>query len=314
METRQDFLVGLLIVTAIGIVVGALIATSGWLERRYDLFMRVATAEGLTVDTKVVVQGLEVGRVMRIVPRVDPASRTISFVARLSLAERFADGSSLQLPVGTRAEIVQVSTISSASAVRLLLPPTPHAFLAAGDTIEAERKGSAIDQVTEVAGQLSKEVTEVLHRTRRTLERVEETVAEAAHTLHDVTPDVKTTLAGMARTMGRADSVLQRVSGTGLADSLSATLANSNRLMLRLDSLAGRAQTVTAENQADLRTSVANLAQVSRQLNHFVDQMSRRPYRALTGVKPLPLPPARDTAHAVDPPPPPPAPATAGKP
>ena len=30
------------------------------------------------------------------------------------------------------------------------------------------------------------------------------------------------------------------------------------------------------------------LAEASRQLNHFVDQMSRRPYRALTGVKPLP--------------------------
>ncbi|MGH7520097.1 MAG: hypothetical protein ACREMI_02345 [Gemmatimonadales bacterium] len=38
----------------------------------------------------------------------------------------------------------------------------------------------------------------------------------------------------------------------------------------------------------DVRTTVANLTEASRQLNHFVEQMSRRPFRALTGVKPLP--------------------------
>ena len=66
METnRQDFIVGLVIVCAIAIVVGALIATSGWGEHRYDIYMRVASAEGITADTKVLVKGLEVGRVCR---------------------------------------------------------------------------------------------------------------------------------------------------------------------------------------------------------------------------------------------------------
>ena len=303
METRQDFLVGLLIVAAIGVVVGALIATSGWLERRYDIYMRVASAEGLTVDTKVFVQGLEIGRVTRIVPKVDTSTRTISFVARLSLAERFADGSRLQLPVGTRAEVTPQTTISMALAVRLLLPEAKTArrtMLAAGDTIDAERRGMALDEVTEVASQLSKEVTRVLEQARRTLTQVEGTVARADRTLEDVTPDVKRTLGEMARTMGRTDSLLARLQGTGFADSLSTVLARSNRLMLRLDSLAGRAQSLTAENQSDLRESVANLAQASRQLNNFVEQMSRRPYRMLTGVKPLP---PRDTTHAADPPP-----------
>jgi len=302
-ETRQDFLVGLLIVAAIGAVVGALIATSGWLERRYDIYMRVASAEGLTVDTKVFVQGLEIGRVTRIVPKVDTSTRTISFVARLSLAERFADGSRLQLPVGTRAEVTPQTTISMALAVRLLLPEAKTArrtMLAAGDTIDAERRGMALDEVTEVASQLSKEVTRVLEQARSTLTQVEGTVARADRTLEDVTPDVKRTLGEMARTMGRTDSLLARLQGTGFADSLSTVLARSNRLMLRLDSLAGRAQSLTAENQSDLRESVANLAQASRQLNNFVEQMSRRPYRMLTGVKPLP---PRDTTHAADPPP-----------
>ena len=74
METRQDFIVGALIVAAIAIVVGALVATSGWGERRYDLFLRVGSAEGITVDTRVIVQGLEVGRVKSI----DRSSGTVA--------------------------------------------------------------------------------------------------------------------------------------------------------------------------------------------------------------------------------------------
>ena len=59
---RQDFTVGLVIVGAIAVVVGALLATSGWGERRYDLYLRTASAEGLTTDSRVYLQGLEVGR------------------------------------------------------------------------------------------------------------------------------------------------------------------------------------------------------------------------------------------------------------
>jgi hypothetical protein len=45
---------------------------------------------------------------------------------------------------------------------------------------------------------------------------------------------------------------------------------------------------MTAENRDDVRAAVANLTQLTRQLNHLAEEISRRPYRALTGVKPLP--------------------------
>src|SRR6185503_13095741 len=109
METRQDFIVGITVVAAVGIVIGAFIATSGLGERRYDVFVRVASAEGISADTRVILLGLPVGRVKSVSPRVDSVSRAVSFVARLSIAEKFADGSRLQLPVGTRAELVQGS-------------------------------------------------------------------------------------------------------------------------------------------------------------------------------------------------------------
>ena len=291
MDTRQDFSVGLLIVVTIAIVIGALIATSGWGERRYDLYVRTASADGISRGTAVVIEGLDVGQVTSISPRVDSATRHISFVAKLSVKERFEDGSRLQLPFGTRAELVQASQISPAVAIRLILPDSVHAhhtYLHAGDTLDSRRRGSALDAVAEVADQLSQRVQEMVRTATQTLVRVQST-------LRDVTPDVERTLSGVAATMGRVDSVVNRFAQRGLADSVTAAVTNTNRLLLRLDSVAREAHTLTAENRADLRSTVTNLTEASRQLNNFVDQMSRRPYRAFTGVKPLPPVPRDST-------------------
>jgi ABC-type transporter Mla subunit MlaD len=282
-ETRQDFYVGLLIVVAIALVVGALIATSGWGERRYDVYLRVANAEGISPDTKALVQGLEVGRVRSISPAVDSVSGTISFVARLSVAEKFADGSSLRLPRGTRAEL-DASTPLAPPHINLLLPDTVGArrlFVEPGDTLRMSRRGSAMDKMAEVADELSQRVQEMVRQATQTLVRVQATV-------RDVTPNIESTLTSVATAMARVDTLVERMHRAGLSDSIAATVAGTNRLLVRLDSLARDAAALTSENRADLRSTVMNLTEASRQLNHFVDQMSRRPYRALTGVKPLP--------------------------
>jgi ABC-type transporter Mla subunit MlaD len=282
-ETRQDFYVGLLIVVTIAVVVGALIATSGWGERRYDVYLRVANAEGISPDTKALVQGLEVGRVRSISPTVDSISGTISFVARLSVAEKFADGSSLRLPRATRAEVDASSPLAPAH-INLLLPDTVGArrlFVEPGDTIRMSRRGSAMDKMAEVADVLSQRVQEMVRQATQTLARVQSTI-------RDVAPNIESTLSSVATAMGRVDSLVERLHRAGLSDSIAATVAGTNRLLVRLDSLARDASAVTSENRADLRATVVNLTEASRQLNHFVDQMSRRPYRALTGVKPLP--------------------------
>jgi len=292
LETKQDFYVGVLIVATIAIVIGALIATSGWGERRYDLYVRVASADGISQGTAVVIEGLDVGQVTSISPRVDSVTRRVSFVAKLSVKERFGDGSSLQLPLGTSAELVQASQISPAVAIRLILPDTVRVrvYLHAGDTLNSRRRGNALEAVAEVADELSQRVQEMVRTATQTLVRVQST-------LRDVTPDVERTLGGVATTMARLDSIVSRFGQQGLADSISMAVANTNRLLLRLDTLARDAHSLTTENRGDVRAAVANLTEASRQLNNFVDQLSRRPFRALTGVKPLP-PAPRDSVRA----------------
>jgi ABC-type transporter Mla subunit MlaD len=287
---RQDFIVGLLIVVAVGLVIGALLATSGWGQRRYALYMRVANAEGISADTRVLVEGLEIGRVASIVPRVDPTSRRVSFIARLSLAQEFENGSKLLLPLGTKASIAPVSQISSASEIVLLLPDSTHGsvrMLGAGDTINSDRPASALDSLKVVVTNLSSDVHQVLLQTERTLTGVQHTLTLASSTIQNVQPGLLATVASVSASMARIDSMTQRIP-RGIADSVTATLASSNRLLLQLDSLTRDVRTVTSENRGDLRTTAANLAEVSRQLNHFADAVSRRPYRFLTGVTPLP--------------------------
>ncbi|HEX9393389.1 MAG TPA: MlaD family protein, partial [Gemmatimonadales bacterium] len=278
METnRQDFLVGLLILAAIGVVIGALIATSGWGERRYDLYMRAASAQGLTVDTKVLVQGLQVGRVTSILPRVDPATRSVSFLARLSLAERFDKGTQLRLPVGTRAEVDQVSQISAEAVIHLVMPDSTHrtaVMLQAGDTINSTRLPSPLDALANVANHLSKEVEDVLHQTRTALATVQRTVGAMDETMRHVTPDVEATLHSVAASTNRLTNLLARTDQAGFPDSLSSTLATTHRLLGRLDSLTASVQDITNANRDNLRETVTNLTQMSRQLNHFVDEMS----------------------------------------
>ena len=288
---RQDFLIGLLLVTTIAVVIGALIATSGWGERRYDLFMRMASAEGITVDTRVIVQGLEVGRVRSVSPKVDSLTGAIAFVARLSVAETFADGSSLRFPVGTRAEIDASNPLAQAR-INLLLPDTLgrlRACLEPGDTVQARRKASAMDQVANVAEEISRQLEDVLRQTSRTLTRIQGSLARVA-------PGVDSTLDYVAGTMERLNALVTRVDSAGVADSVTAVVASTNRLLVRLDSLAGHAQTLTVQNRASITETMQNLNLLSRQLNHFVDEMSRRPYRLLTGVRPLPP----DSTRAAD--------------
>lgn len=298
MYTRQDFIVGLVIVVAVGVLLGTLIATSGWGEQRYDLYLRVASAEGLTGDSRVILQGLEVGRVRTISPRVDSVSRQVAFLARLSMRERFPDGSEMRLPMGTRAELVQISQISTGVDVLLLFPDTVGRLaraLQAGDTIESSRRGSALETITAVAGDLSNEVKQVLQQSTRTLVKLQGTLANVDTTVDALLPEVRATVTSVAGTMRRVEALLAEVQENALPDSLTAALASTNRLVQRLDSLTVDAEAMVAENRAAVSEAMANVTVASRQLNHFLEEASRRPYRLLTGVTPLPRDTAADT-------------------
>lgn len=276
----------------IGVLVGALVLTSGALEGRYDLYMRTDEAEGLTQDTRVVLQGLSIGRVSQINPHLDPESNTLSFVATLSVRERFADGTRLQLPAGTEALITPPPTVVGPSQVQLVMPPAaPDAeFLQAGDTLDAERRASVMDALGEIAVEVRGELESMLQNTRDLLAQTTRTVEATQLLLNEARPRVAQVLARVDTSLQRTEQILAQVEPRvgPVTDSVIATLASSNELLIELDSLATLGQTIALENREELSDAIEKLSEAAVILQHFADQISRRPLRFLTGVTPPP--------------------------
>lgn len=286
---RTDFLVGLFLLVAVGVVVGLGIVTSGLGEKRVDLYVRAASAEALTQDTRAVLGGLQIGRVREISPVVDSATARLSFVIRLSLQERFPDGTRLLLPTGTRAVISQPNPLAAAQ-IELVLPEqaVPGRTLQAGDTVVSERPRSVVDALGEIAEELRTELKTALADTRALLGRTTGAVEQTQTLLAANGPLLTEVLTRLAGTLERTDGLLAEVAPRigPVHDSLTLVLADTRRSLARVDTLLLLAGDIATENRAAVRELSDRLLRAAAVLEHFSDQVSRRPLRLFTGVRP----------------------------
>lgn len=288
METgRRDFLVGLFVLTTVGVVLGALGITSGIGKNQYDLYMQALSAQDLTQDTRIYLRGLAVGRVRQVNPLVDGGR--LSFVARLAIDDEFPDGTPLQLPSGTHAEIGQATPIS-ATTIELITPddPSGEEFLQPGDTIRSERRTSAVDILGGVASELTEELLVTLQESRTLMARLSGTLSNTDSVLTRSGPRVATVLEQIASNLALTESLLGEIQPRvgPLQDSLTAALADTREAIRRFNELAVTALTMASENQEAIRETVLRLQHSAVMIEHFTDQISRRPLRLLTGVRP----------------------------
>ncbi len=295
-ESYRDFTVGLFILASIGVVLGLLVVTSNALDDRQEIYMRAATANGLTQDTRVFLQGLQIGRVTQVDARVDGLE--VSFVAELSIERTYPDGTPLRLPVGTRAVITAPLPISAAE-IDLQIPKggAGAAFLQPGDTIDATRLPGAIDLLGELATELKDEVLQTLAQTRDLIEQSTSAIAQTHSVLESTqdvigasTPQIEEALELLATSLERTDQILTEVSPRigPLQDSLTAMVSQARRILSSFDSLTATAQDLLNENRSVLQEALARLVHTTRVLDNFAEQVTRRPLRLLTGVKPPP--------------------------
>jgi ABC-type transporter Mla subunit MlaD len=286
---RTDFFVGLFILVAVGVVAGMGIVTSGLGEKRIDVYLRAASAQGLSQDTRAVLGGLTIGRVREISPVVDSTTGAISFVARLSLQERFPNGTRLVLPAGTRAVISQANLLAAAQ-IDLVLPeqPAPGQHLEPGDTLASERPRSMMDALPEIAEDVRRELRTTLEGTRTLIARSTQAVEQTRALLATNGPLLSDVLTRLAGTLERTDGLLAEVTPRvgPLSDSVSLVLADTRRALARADSLLLLAGGIAGENRATVRELSERLLRAAIVLEHFSDQVSRRPLRLFTGVRP----------------------------
>ncbi len=292
MEKRHtDFWVGLFILVIVGIVVGTLVLTSGLGEGRYDVYMQSTTAENLNQDTRVVIQGLEIGSVTQVNPVVNSSTRELNFVAQLTIRDRFPDGSVLRLPVGTRATIARPTPIE-APIIMLTMPDqiAVGSYVEPGDTLLSDRQTSVLDALGEFAATMKEEIPAALDETRRVMDMTAEALMEARELMEATGPRATDALESLSRSLERVEAILasEQIRLGTLHDSVELAVGDTRVVLARYDSLAVTALAMSNENRDDIRIAIDQLARSAEILQNFAERVSRRPLRILTGVQPPP--------------------------
>ncbi len=289
---RSDLYVGMFLVATVALVAVALIATSGWGVDRYDVFVRTDNAQDIAVDTKIYMQGLEVGRVATIAPRPVGTEGQLEFILRLSLVDRFPDGTPLRLPRGTSAEVS--SALLGGSQLQLTVQSDTGGTLAPGDTIDMQRTGSPIEAFASLARDLKGTIEHALVSATGTMDMVRSladslrlATGTARHLLITTQPGAEKILSGVSANLDRLQSMLDSTNTrTGLTfRQVDATLEQSRVLLVSVDSLLRTMTAMGVENRPEVRSIMLNFRDISAELGYVLEQLSRRPLRFISGVK-----------------------------
>jgi ABC-type transporter Mla subunit MlaD len=290
-----DAMVGALVLGAIGIVLAALVVTRGWTERRVIINMVTPIVNDIKQETPVLLQGLAIGEVKDISPLPDTGARMgpPMFVVSLRLRERYANGLPIRLPLGTRAEITSTGLIGSAS-ISLIVPVNQiQAALQPGDTIKGSLTQGWTDVVKEVADTLRTQVSGILSDTRTLLGSLNRTAKATEDEVHRTAPEIRQTLASARAALDRLEPLLARATTTlanadtnfaGIHDSLTVLMADTRQLINHADTLTRNINNLTGDVGPDVRQTLKTMRVVSAKFEYFIDQVSRRPHRLLTGV------------------------------
>ncbi len=290
---RTDLYVGMFLVATVALVAVALIATSGWGVDRYDVFVRTGNAQDIAVDSKIYMQGLEVGRVAGIAPRPVGAAGQLEFIIRMSLLDRFPDGTPLRLPAGATAE-VQTTGFLGGAQIQLTMPEGGGGSLAPGDTIDMRRGTSALDAFGALAKDLKGTIQQTLASATSTLNAVrgladslKATTGTARRFLAATQPGTEKVLDGVIANLDRLRLVLYSANArTGLTFAqLNTAMEQGRATMASVDTLTKLLIAMGGENRPEVSAMIANFRNMSEQLGYVLEQLSRRPMRLLSGIK-----------------------------
>lgn len=289
---RTDFYVGIFVLTAAAAVVAALVTTSGWGRRTFDLYILADNTAGISIDTKIFMQGLEVGRVAFIAPRPSSRQGELEFVIHAEMTAQFADGTPLQLVRGVTAEVE--TSILGASTLQLAVRDTIPGRLEPGDTIPMIRTSPALEAFGALARDLKGSIQGALAATTdalRSVQRLSDSLAVTSSTARNfllgMQPGIEKVLVEVAANLERTRRLLDSVdvrSGVTMGQ-VDSTLMQSRRLMASVDSLTRLVTAMGGENRPEIRAIIVNSRLLSEQLLFVMEEMSKRPTRALSGVE-----------------------------
>ncbi|MDX2191958.1 MAG: MlaD family protein [Gemmatimonadales bacterium] len=292
-----DFKVGLLVLASLAAVVTGVLWLRPKTEEGPRLYVVYDELLGLTDNSPVTLSGFEVGRVEAVEPLFKPG-RGLQFRIRLRVIPRFARGDTLLLPRGTRAVLTPPALPVRGfvqGEITLVPPPdslaTADRLLMSGDQLPGEVASTMLADMQKFTQKATPELEATLEKARALMDALVETstqtarLARASSTLLDSSAtQVPRIMAQVERSLGTTDSILHDVKAT--TPGMKPLLDSVQVLMNESKDMARRANGMMEGWQPSLDRIIRNADTMSVYLNAFTKEVTRKPWKVLTGVKP----------------------------
>jgi hypothetical protein len=212
---------------------------------------------------------------------------------RLSVLAQFEDGSEMRFPTNTIAQVV--APIVGTPTLNLVIDTAraTSGFLGAEDTIVMERTAPAMEAFGNLANDLKGDIQEAIGNANRLMVHaatLADSIAFAAGTsrrfLASIQPNTEKALGNTALALDRLRALLDSTnvrSGATLTQ-VNAVLAQSRQVMVSADSLTRLLTAMGGESRPEVAVIIANMRNISEQMQYVLEQLGRRPMRAITGV------------------------------
>jgi ABC-type transporter Mla subunit MlaD len=286
---RSDLVVGSVVVTAVLVLLGGFLWLSPLISTQaYPIYTEFDRIDGIAKQAPVVMRGYTVGSVAAIEPRMDPEAG-LRFRVRLNIQARLASGDSLVLAEGTVARLVPPPVIG-AGLILLEAPPGGGPPLAPGSTIRGVRSEPVLEQVQGLADTLSAEILSAMLVARSLMDSVAAAMGHANLALGHATAALPTLLAGLERQLAAAEALTHDLHAQvgSLAPAALASVDSAHQLLADSRRLIHDIHAAVLSTTPEIHEILAGLDTTTLLLNHFVRQVTERPWRIVTGVRPPP--------------------------
>ena len=287
---NTDLRVGLMVFGALLLgIVSFIWVGRQWRRNVAPLYTDVVDVEGIGPESPVYLNGFNIGRVTEVRPHVE--KEQLLFRVRMDIIWRLDDNAPMPLRQGLRARVVPPALDIGRGTIVLEASGHDRAPLKPGDVVPSVQVGGTTNRMQLVVDSVGRDLRLVIASVERVVKSLDVTVASATKTMQSansmlasVSQEIPSIVRGVRANLASADSLMRSLHSVTPAtvatlDSVRALLGDS-RLAI------ARATQFLDANEPQLSSTLANLDQASAVLNNLLKEVSRRPIKAITGVRP----------------------------
>jgi ABC-type transporter Mla subunit MlaD len=289
---NTDLRVGLMVLGALMIgVVSFLWVGQSFGRNVAPLYTDVADVQGIGAESQVFLNGFNVGRVREVRPRIG-SDGALLFRVRMDIIWALDGNARIPLKKGMHARIVPPALdIGRGTIVLESSAQLANEELKPGDVIPSVKVGGTTNRMQLVVDSVGRDLRLVIAQVDKLVQSLGVTVAAASTTmksandmLASVNGEVPGIMKGVKANLASADSLMKSLSA--MTPATVATLDSVRALLGDSRVAIARATEFLDNNEPQIASTIQNLDQASAVLNNLLKEVSRRPIKALTGVKP----------------------------